>query len=124
MSYDYLMYIASVGYFICYLPDFFANIINKNANIYNVYEKLIMLMATTFALSYSITINNNALIINYAPVFCLDVISLMMKSYYAYKNRNIDVRILNGKIVFENVLHNDIENPIHNIENHIDSGPL
>ena len=124
MSYDYLMYIASVGYFICYVPDFFANIINKNANIYNVYEKLIMLMATTFALSYSITINNNALIINYAPVFCLDVISLMMKSYYAYKNRNIDVRILNGKIVFENVLHNDIENPIHNIENHIDSGPL
>jgi hypothetical protein len=119
MSNDYLMYIASVGYFICYVPDFFANVINKNANIYNVYEKLIMLMATTFALSYSITINNNALIINYAPLFCLDVVSLIMKSYYAYKNRNIDVRVLNGKIAFENVIHHDIENPIHNIENHI-----
>ena len=78
-----------------------------------------MLIATTFALSYSITINNNALIINYAPIFCLDFISLTMKSYYAYKNRNIDVRVLNGKIVFENVIHYDIENPIHDIENPI-----
>jgi len=84
-----------------------------------------MLIATTFALSYSITVNNNALIINYGPIFCLDFISLMMKSYYAYKNRNIDVRVINGKTVFENVLHHDIENvlhhdienPIHNIEN-------
>ena len=124
MSRDYLMYIASTGYFICYIPDFFANFINKNANIYNVYEKLIMLIATTFALSYSINVNNNALIINYCPLFCLDFISLMMKSYYAYKNRNIDVRVINGKTVFENVLHHDIENPIHNIENHIDGGNL
>jgi len=119
MSKDYLMYIASIGYFICYVPDFFANVINKNANIYNVYEKFIILISTTFALSYSITINNNALIINYAPIFCLDFISLTMKSYYAYKNRNIDVRVLNGKIVFENVIHYDIENPIHDIENPI-----
>jgi len=124
MSYDYLMYTASVWFFLCYIPDFFANIINKNANIYNVYEKLIILIATTFALSYSITINNNALIINYAPIFCLDFISLLMKSYYAYKNRNIDVRVLNGKIAFENVLHHDIETPIHNIENHICNKPL
>lgn len=43
-----------------------------------------------------------------------------MKSYYAYKNRNIDVRVLNGKTTFGNVLHYDIENPIHDIENHID----
>uniref|UniRef100_A0A6C0ASX7 Uncharacterized protein n=1 Tax=viral metagenome TaxID=1070528 RepID=A0A6C0ASX7_9ZZZZ len=118
------MYTASVWFFLCYIPDFFANIINKNANIYNVYEKLIILIATTFALSYSITINNNALIINYAPIFCLDFISLLMKSYYAYKNRNIDVRVLNGKIAFENVLHHDIETPIHNIENHICNKPL
>jgi len=113
------MYIASIGFFICYIPDFFANIINKNANIYNVYEKFIILFATTFALTYSITINNNALIINYGPIFCLDFISLTMKSYYAYKNRNIDVRIINGKPSFENVLHQDVENPIHDIENHI-----
>jgi hypothetical protein len=117
MSYDYLMHIASAGFFICYIPDFFANIINKNANIYNVYEKFIILLATCFALSYSIINNNNALIINYAPIFCLDFISLSMKSYYAYKNRNIDVRILNGKKAFENILHHDVENPIHNIEN-------
>ena len=119
MSRDYLMYIASTGYFICYIPDFFANFINKNANIYNVYEKIIILMATTFALSYSISINNNALIINYGPLFCLDFISLIMKSYYAYKNRNIDVRILHGKKFFENILNHDIENPIHDIENPI-----
>jgi hypothetical protein len=119
MSKDYLMYIASIGYFICYVPDFFANVINKNANIYNVYEKFIILISTTFALSYSITINNNALIINYAPVFFLDLISLTMKSYYAYKNRNIDVRVINGKLSFENILRHDIENPIHDIENPI-----
>ena len=124
MSSDYLMYIASIGFFICYIPDFFANVINKNANIYNVYEKLIILIATTFALSYSITINNNALIINYGPIFCLDFISLTMKSYYAYKNRNIDVRIINGKPSFENVLHQDVENPIHDIENPIHNEPL
>lgn len=116
MSTDYLMYIASVGFFICYIPDFFANVINKNANIYNVYEKIIILISTSFALSYSITINNNALIINYAPIFFLDFISLTMKSYYAYKNRNIDVRVLNGKIAFENVLHDDIKDPIHDIK--------
>jgi hypothetical protein len=124
MSYDYLMYIASIGFFICYIPDFFANVINKNANIYNVYEKLIILIATTFALTYSITINNNALIINYGPIFCLDFISLTMKSYYAYKNRNIDVRIINGKKSFENVLHQDVENPIHDIEKHIHNETL
>ena len=124
MSSDYLMYIASIGFFICYIPDFFANVINKNANISNVYEKLIILIATTFALSYSITINNNALIINYGPIFCLDFISLTMKSYYAYKNRNIDVRIINGKPSFENVLHQDVENPIHDIENPIHNEPL
>ena len=124
MSSDYLMYIASIGFFICYIPDFFANVINKNANIYNVYEKLIILIATTFALSYSITINNNALIINYGPIFCLDFISLTMKSYYAYKNRNIDVRIINGKKSFENVLHQDVENPIHDIEKHIHNETL
>lgn len=124
MSSDYLMYIASIGFFICYIPDFFANVINKNANIYNVYEKIIILIATTFALSYSITINNNALIINYGPIFCLDFISLTMKSYYAYKNRNIDVRIINGKPSFENVLHQDVQNPIHDIENHLHNEPL
>ena len=124
MSSDYLMYIASIGFFICYIPDFFANVINKNANIYNVYEKLIILIATTFALTYSITINNNALIINYGPIFCLDFISLTMKSYYAYKNRNIDVRIINGKKSFENVLHQDVENPIHDIEKHIHNETL
>ena len=119
MSYDYLMYTASAGFFICYIPEFFAIFINKNSNIYNVYEKLIMLIATSFALSYSILINDNALIINYGPIFCLDFISLGMKCYYAYKNRNIDVRIINGKTFFENVLHDYNENPINDIKNHI-----
>ena len=84
MSKDYLMYIASIGYFICYVPDFFANVINKNANIYNVYEKFIILISTTFALSYSITINNNALIINYAPIIFLDFISLNKSFLYKF----------------------------------------
>lgn len=110
------MNIASAGFFICYIPDFFADIINKNANIYNIFEKFIILIATCFALSYSIITNNNALIINYAPIFFLDFISLSMKSYYTYKNRNIDVRILDGKKAFEGVLHNDVENPVHHLD--------
>lgn len=102
MSTDYLMNIATTLYFICYIPEFYANYINKNANIYNVVEKVVMISATGFGLGYSISINNRALIINYAPLFAFDSIALIMRGYYAYKNRERDVRVLI-----------DSENPIH-----------
>jgi len=115
MTHDYLMNIASVLYFICYVPEFYANYVNKNANLNNVIEKVIMLIATIFALSYSLKINNQALIINYAPVFTLDVVALSMRSYYAYKNRNRDVKVIeNGCQSIENPMHNDPTNPMYN----------
>jgi hypothetical protein len=91
---DYLMYTASVLYFCCYIPELYANYVNKNANIYNVTEKGFMLTATSFALAFSIINNNPALISNYGPIFALDVVALLMKSYYACKNRGVDVKVI------------------------------
>jgi uncharacterized protein with PQ loop repeat len=87
MSYDYLMYGATILYLVCYVPELYANYINKNANAYNVPEKVIMLSATSLALSYSIATKNNALMINYAPNVALDIIALLMRLYYAYMTK-------------------------------------
>ena len=117
MSHDYLMNIASALFFIYYIPEFYANYVNKNANINNVIEKVVMLIATTFALSYSLKTNNPALIINYGPAFALDIVALSMRSYYAYKNRNIDVKVIeNDSLSIHNPIH-DVENPLHDVEN-------
>jgi uncharacterized protein with PQ loop repeat len=107
------MYTASTIYFVCYLPEFYANYINKNANLYNVFEKILMLIASSFALSYSIFINNNALILNYTPILILDLIALFMRSYYALKNRKIDVRITHNFQQFKNNYNDDTINSIH-----------
>jgi len=104
---EYLMNTASIIYFLCYIPEFYANWRNKNANNYNVLEKIVIVIGTSFALNYAMNIKNKALIINYTPLLTLDIIALSMRSYYAWRNRSIDVRVL------ENV-HTDIENPIHN----------
>lgn len=110
MSTDYLMNTATILYFICYIPEFYANYVNKNANNYNVLEKVCMLLATGFGLGYSLSINNRALIVNYGPLFGLDCIALCMRSYYAYQNRNREVRVILAPI-------QDIEytqhNPVH-----------
>ena len=86
--------------------------INKNANWYNVLEKVVMIIATGFALGYAININNNALIINYAPLFGLDTIALYMRAYYAYKNKDRDVKIIDQ---IEYQIEYQIDNPIHTI---------
>jgi uncharacterized protein with PQ loop repeat len=82
MSYDYLMLTASVCFFIGYLPELYANWKNKNANIYNLPERVLLLIGTFFAFSYSILTKNQALIINYTPILCLDAIVLLMRLYY------------------------------------------
>jgi hypothetical protein len=112
MSTDYLMNIATGLYFVCYIPEFYANYINKNANMYNVFEKVVMLTATGFGFGYALSIHSLPLIYNYGPLFALDVIALGMRGYYAYKNRGREVRVL---------LENTIDiNPMHDIT-HIDS---
>jgi uncharacterized protein with PQ loop repeat len=84
---EYLMYTASALFFLCYLPELYANYKNKNANFYNVPEKAVIFIGTLFALSYSIRTENNTLIIHYTPILFCDTISLTMRFYYAYENR-------------------------------------
>jgi uncharacterized protein with PQ loop repeat len=82
MSGDYLMYCASFLYLSCYVPELYANYKNKNANIYNIPEKIIMFTATSFGLSYALLNNNFALIMNYGPMLSLDIIALLMRIHY------------------------------------------
>jgi len=111
---NYLMNIASILYFLCYIPEAYANIHNKNANQYNVPEKVILLCGTCFALSYAIVTNNTALIFNYAPLLSLDLSMLSIRLYYAYFYKiNNKLELLENNDI-EN--HITIQNPIHNIE--------
>jgi hypothetical protein len=105
MSSDYLMNIATGLYFACYNPEFYANYRNKNANIYNVFEKIVMVSATGFGLGYSISIQNSTLIYNYGPIFALDTIALFMRGYYAYRNIGLETRV--------ELPQQDTENPLH-----------
>jgi len=69
-----------------------------------------MLIATGFAFSYSLSINNKALLINYSPILSLDSIALIMRLHYAWKNRNRDVRILGSEQDFiENPMNKDLD---------------
>jgi hypothetical protein len=111
MPSDYLMNTATVLYLVCYVPEFYANYINKNANLYNVFEKIVMLTATSFGLGYAVSIENQTLITNYGPLVALDSVAFLMRAYYAYKNRHIDVRIIDQE---------DIKNPIQENENGLD----
>jgi hypothetical protein len=54
--------------------------------MWNVPEKVLILLGTGFALTYGVLINDTAIIINYAPLFALDTISMLMRMYYAYIN--------------------------------------
>ena len=67
MNDDAFMYTAIGLYFICYAPGVYADFKNKNANIFNLPEKIVSLCGTTFGLIYSVRINNIPLIVNYAP---------------------------------------------------------
>ena len=76
------MNVASALYIVCYVPELYANYKNKNANAYNIPEKIVMLTATGFALSYAIVNQDQALMLNYVPIFGLDVIAFLMRLYY------------------------------------------
>lgn len=88
MQHAYLMNIASVLYIVCYIPELYANYKNRNANAYNVPEKIVMITATTFALTYSIVNQDRALMLNYGPIFALDTLALMLRVYYMKQENN------------------------------------
>ena len=85
--YDYLMNICTACYLVCYVPDLYANYKNKNANVWNIPEKVMIFIGTGFALAFAVLTEDTALITNFAPLFILDGASMGMRSYYAYKNR-------------------------------------
>jgi len=85
--YDYLMNISTVCYLICYMPDLYANYVNKNANILNIPEKVLIFIGTGFALAFAALTQDTALIANFAPLFVLDGVSMGMRTYYACLNR-------------------------------------
>jgi len=78
---------ASALFFICYIPELYANYKNKNANFYNMPEKAVLLLASGFAFTYAIVNNDEALIVNYGPLLGLDIIAFLMRLYYVYKNK-------------------------------------
>jgi uncharacterized protein with PQ loop repeat len=86
MDCEYLMNIATVLFFICYIPELYANYKNKNANIYNLPEKILVLCGTTFAFAYAYFKEDQVLVTNYAPLLSLDILAFLMRAYYVYKN--------------------------------------
>jgi uncharacterized protein with PQ loop repeat len=113
MNDDVFMYLATVLYFMCYAPGVYADFKNKNANIYNLPEKIISLCATTFGLIYSVRINNIPLIVNYGPHLIMETTTLLFKIQYIYQNRTE---------VLRNSLHTTVDekttddiNPIHKL---------
>ena len=91
-DHGYLMNIASILYIGCYVPELYANYKNKNSNIYNLPEKIIIFIGTSFAFSYSLINMDTALLINYGPILILDLIALLMRAHYAYKNAYVEQR--------------------------------
>ena len=78
---------ASALFFICYIPELYANWKNKNANFYNMPEKVILVVACGFAFTYAIVNSDLALISNYGPLLALDIIAFGMRLYYVYNNK-------------------------------------
>jgi hypothetical protein len=83
---EYLMNIASGMYLICYVPELYANYKNRNANIWNVPEKVVILIGSGFAFGYALANADQALLINYGPILVLDFIAFAMRAWYAYLN--------------------------------------
>ena len=78
---------ASALFFICYIPELYANWKNKNANFYNMPEKVLLLLASGFALAYAVANDDLSLMTNYGPLLGLDIIALIMRLYYVYENK-------------------------------------
>jgi uncharacterized protein with PQ loop repeat len=106
MSHDYLMNIATIMFFICYIPELYANYKNKNANIYNIPEKILVLSGSSFAFAYALLTNDIVLVSNYGPLLTLDIIAFLMRAYYVYKNNSTQGYI---EPCVENNLPKDIE---------------
>ena len=79
------MNIAKILYIACYIPELYANYKNKNANIYNLPEKVVVFVGTAFAFAYSVVTENQSLVLNYGPILALDTSAMLMRAYYVYQ---------------------------------------
>ena len=95
MANEYLMYIATGFYFCCYLPELYANYINKNANIYNLPEKIMLWIGTLFAFTYSVQLGDISFIVNYTLALFIDCVAISMRGYYIIINYRKQVDIQN-----------------------------
>lgn len=86
MPYDYVMNTASALFLICYIPELYANYKNKNANVWNLPEKVVMLGGSGLAFAYALLNEDSALIGNYGPILALDILAFAMRAYYAAQN--------------------------------------
>jgi hypothetical protein len=86
-KYDYLMNASSVVFLICYIPELYANYKNQNVNMYNMPEKVLMILGTSLAFAFSVVTEDTSLIANYGPILALDIIACATRAYYVYKNR-------------------------------------
>jgi hypothetical protein len=50
-------------------------------------EKVLLLLASSFALTYAMLNEDLSLITNYASILALDIIALLMRLYYVFKNK-------------------------------------
>jgi len=82
-----LMFAATGFYFVCHVPELYANYVNKNANMYNMPEKLFMLLGTVLAVTYAIQLGDSAILTNYGIQLGIDVVALTMRGYYVWSGR-------------------------------------
>jgi lipid-A-disaccharide synthase-like uncharacterized protein len=87
MPNEIIMYTATGFYFICYIPELYANYKNKNANLYNVPEKILLLFGSILAFTYAVQLGDTSIIVNYGLAVGIDIVALSMRIYYAIHNR-------------------------------------
>jgi len=86
MSENYLMYTSIVLHSLCYIPIVYADVKNKNANMYNLPDRFISILAIIFGGAYAYRINNTTLMLNYVIFLVLESGNICTKLYFIRKN--------------------------------------
>jgi uncharacterized protein with PQ loop repeat len=84
---DFVMYSATAFNVVSVLPELYANYVNKNANVYNLPEKIMLVLGCSLGMTYGILSNNTPVFINYLCFVVLESISFGMRVYYSLYNK-------------------------------------
>lgn len=85
-QYDFLLYMATALFLFTSVPTIFADIKNKNCNIYNLPERVCVITGCALGIAYGMSIGNMAVVVSYTPSVCIETVVLCVKTYYAYQN--------------------------------------